>query len=61
LGSSGNGYTTDFPAERFMRDATITQIYEGTNQIQRIVIAKELLNRNRLTRLSLLRRPCFDM
>ena len=44
-----------------MRDATITQIYEGTNQIQRIVIAKELLNRNRLTRLSLLRRPCFDM
>ena len=39
----GNGYTTDFPAERFMRDAKITQIYEGTNQIQRVVIAKKVL------------------
>jgi alkylation response protein AidB-like acyl-CoA dehydrogenase len=39
----GYGYTTDFPAERFMRDAKITQIYEGTNQIQRVVIAKNLL------------------
>jgi alkylation response protein AidB-like acyl-CoA dehydrogenase len=39
----GNGYTTDFPVERFMRDAKITQIYEGTNQIQRIVIARNLL------------------
>ncbi|MBU6495039.1 MAG: acyl-CoA dehydrogenase family protein [Acidobacteria bacterium] len=39
----GYGYTTDFPVERFMRDAKITQIYEGTNQIQRIVIAKHLL------------------
>ena len=39
----GVGYTTDFPAERFMRDAKITQIYEGTNQIQRIVIARNLL------------------
>jgi alkylation response protein AidB-like acyl-CoA dehydrogenase len=39
----GNGYTMDFPAERFMRDAKITQIYEGTNQIQRIVIARNLL------------------
>jgi alkylation response protein AidB-like acyl-CoA dehydrogenase len=39
----GNGYTTDFPAERFMRDAKITQIYEGTNQIQRVVISKRLL------------------
>jgi alkylation response protein AidB-like acyl-CoA dehydrogenase len=39
----GYGYTTDFPAERFMRDAKITQIYEGTNQIQRVVIAKRLL------------------
>jgi alkylation response protein AidB-like acyl-CoA dehydrogenase len=39
----GYGYTKDFPAERFMRDAKITQIYEGTNQIQRVVIAKRLL------------------
>ena len=39
----GIGYTRDVPAERFMRDAKITQIYEGTNQIQRIVIAKRLL------------------
>jgi alkylation response protein AidB-like acyl-CoA dehydrogenase len=39
----GNGYTKDFPAERLMRDAKITQIYEGTNQIQRVVMAKKLL------------------
>jgi alkylation response protein AidB-like acyl-CoA dehydrogenase len=39
----GAGYTKDFPVERMMRDAKITQIYEGTNQIQRIVIAKRLL------------------
>jgi alkylation response protein AidB-like acyl-CoA dehydrogenase len=39
----GYGYTTDFPVERMMRDAKITQIYEGTNQIQRIVIAKHVL------------------
>ncbi len=39
----GIGYTKDLPAERFMRDAKITQIYEGTNQIQRVVIAKRLL------------------
>jgi alkylation response protein AidB-like acyl-CoA dehydrogenase len=39
----GYGYTKDFPAERMMRDAKITQIYEGTNQIQRVVIAKRLL------------------
>ena len=39
----GYGYTREFPVERFMRDANITQIYEGTNQIQRIVIARNLL------------------
>ena len=39
----GYGYTTDFPMERYMRDAKITQIYEGTNQIQRVVIARNLL------------------
>jgi alkylation response protein AidB-like acyl-CoA dehydrogenase len=38
----GYGYTRDYPVERFMRDAKITQIYEGTNQIQRTVIAREL-------------------
>ena len=40
----GYGFTKDFPVERFMRDAKITQIYEGTNQIQRVVVAKHLLN-----------------
>jgi len=39
----GYGYTRDFPVERMMRDAKITQIYEGTNQVQRIVIARQLL------------------
>ena len=39
----GYGFTKDFPVERFMRDAKITQIYEGTNQVQRVVIAKKLL------------------
>jgi len=38
----GYGYTDEFPVERMMRDAKITQIYEGTNQIQRMVIAKKL-------------------
>jgi alkylation response protein AidB-like acyl-CoA dehydrogenase len=40
----GAGYTRDFPVERMMRDAKATQIYEGTNQIQRIVIARRLLD-----------------
>jgi alkylation response protein AidB-like acyl-CoA dehydrogenase len=39
----GYGYVKEYPVERFMRDAKITQIYEGTNQIQRVVIARELL------------------
>lgn len=39
----GYGYTTDLDAERHMRDAKITQIYEGTNQIQRDIIAKEIM------------------
>ena len=39
----GYGYTKDFPAERFLRDVKVTQIYEGTNQVQRVVIARELL------------------
>jgi alkylation response protein AidB-like acyl-CoA dehydrogenase len=39
----GYGYTRDYPLERMMRDAKITQIYEGTNQVQRIVMARQLL------------------
>jgi len=39
----GYGYIREYPVERMMRDAKITQIYEGTNQIQRVVIARELL------------------
>jgi len=39
----GYGYMREYPVERFMRDAKITQIYEGTNQIQRLVVARELL------------------
>jgi alkylation response protein AidB-like acyl-CoA dehydrogenase len=39
----GYGFTKDFPVERFMRDAKITQIYEGTNQVQRVVVSKHLL------------------
>jgi alkylation response protein AidB-like acyl-CoA dehydrogenase len=39
----GYGYTKDYPVERMMRDAKITQIYEGTNQIQRLVMARQLL------------------
>ena len=42
----GYGYVNEYPVERMMRDAKITQIYEGTNQIQRIVIARELLRAN---------------
>jgi alkylation response protein AidB-like acyl-CoA dehydrogenase len=43
----GYGYISEFPVERMMRDAKITQIYEGTNQIQRLVIAREMLKENR--------------
>ncbi len=39
----GAGYTRDFPVERMMRDAKITQIYEGTNQVQRMVMARQVL------------------
>jgi alkylation response protein AidB-like acyl-CoA dehydrogenase len=41
----GYGYTHDYPVERMMRDAKITQIYEGTNQVQRVVMARQLLRR----------------
>jgi butyryl-CoA dehydrogenase len=39
----GYGYCRDYPIEKFMRDAKITQIYEGTNQIQRMVIGRSLI------------------
>ena len=39
----GSGYVSDFPVEMLMRDAKIQQIYEGTNQIQRVLIARALL------------------
>ena len=39
----GYGYCRDYPIEKYMRDAKITQIYEGTNQIQRLVIARNLI------------------
>ena len=38
----GYGYMKDYPVERFFRDAKITQIYEGTSQIQRLVVARSL-------------------
>ena len=43
----GYGYISEYPLERMMRDAKITQIYEGTNQIQRLVIAREMLQEQR--------------
>jgi alkylation response protein AidB-like acyl-CoA dehydrogenase len=41
----GYGYTKEYPVERMMRDAKATQIYEGTNQIQRIVIARDIFRK----------------
>jgi alkylation response protein AidB-like acyl-CoA dehydrogenase len=50
----GYGYISEYPLERMMRDAKITQIYEGTNQIQRLVIAREMVKEQRTLPLSLL-------
>jgi alkylation response protein AidB-like acyl-CoA dehydrogenase len=41
----GYGYITEYPVERMMRDAKITQLYEGTQQIQRLIVARQLLAR----------------
>ena len=40
----GYGYTKDYPVERYFRDAKVTEIYEGTTEIQRIVISKHLMS-----------------
>jgi alkylation response protein AidB-like acyl-CoA dehydrogenase len=48
----GYGYISEYPVERMMRDAKITQIYEGTNQIQRLVIAREMLREQRAVALA---------
>ena len=45
----GYGYTRDFPVERYMREAKVMQIFEGTNQIQRLVISRSLKQDNRGT------------
>jgi alkylation response protein AidB-like acyl-CoA dehydrogenase len=43
----GYGYVKEYPVERFMRDAKITQIYEGSQEVQRLVIAREMLKESR--------------
>ena len=42
----GYGYVTEYPVERLFRDAKVTEIYEGTSEVQRIVIARELYSRS---------------
>jgi acyl-CoA dehydrogenase len=41
----GYGYSTEYPVEKLLRDAKVFQIYEGTSQIQRLIIAKEIFDR----------------
>jgi alkylation response protein AidB-like acyl-CoA dehydrogenase len=45
----GYGYVTDYPVERLFRDAKVTEIYEGTSEIQRVVIARQLYSATRTT------------
>jgi alkylation response protein AidB-like acyl-CoA dehydrogenase len=40
----GYGYTAEFPVERYARDVRVTSIYEGTNQVQRVIIARDILS-----------------
>lgn len=42
----GNGYNTEYPVEKLMRDAKIYMIYEGTSQIQRLIISREILSKH---------------
>jgi alkylation response protein AidB-like acyl-CoA dehydrogenase len=51
-GPGGYGYVSEYPVARFFRDAKITQIYEGTQEIQRLVIAREMLKETRAFLLS---------
>ncbi len=46
----GNGYSRNYPVERFMRDAKVTQLHEGANSIQRVVIARHLAKAARSAR-----------
>jgi alkylation response protein AidB-like acyl-CoA dehydrogenase len=48
----GYGYVTDYPVERLFRDAKVTEIYEGTSEIQRVVIARELYSSSHPTNVS---------
>ena len=48
----GYGYIKEYPVERMMRDAKITQIYEGTNEVQRLVIAREMVREARTSLLA---------
>jgi len=48
----GYGYVSEYPVERMMRDAKITQLYEGTQQIQRMIVARQILKRAGVSRVA---------